>query len=583
MRIQIAKTAGFCMGVRRAVDMALDLNRQKPPLPTVTYGPLIHNPQTIDLLNSRGISQVDSIDQVHGGTVIIRAHGISPQERLALEAKGVYIVDATCPRVKRVQALIQKHSIKGDYCVIVGDEDHPEVRGLSGFAQSGGISISSLEEISKLDQIPADRKLCVVAQTTQEPEKFEKIVQHLRDQGLILHVYNTICDSTIKRQSEVKSLSQGVDMIIVVGGKRSGNTIRLAQVALEQGVRVRHVETADQVLTTDLDGIRAIGITAGASTPNWQIRTLVEKLRQIDLKTRSGIWPKLRLFADYTIMTYMWAALGGAGLTLACSALQENKVDFTAAIVTALFVFSMHLINRIQESSGALRFNTPEIAEFYSRHQKMLRAIGGFAALMSVLISYFLGWVSMIMVMSMIITGILYPLPILVSLPIFGGRWSSLKDIPGSKTPLVSIGWAMSAAIIPSFSGELWAGISSIVISFIFAAGMVFWRTALSDLIDIQGDRIGGRETIPILFGGRATERILNITLLFLSCLLILSSLEAWTSKFGYLLLMNVMIFKFFFDYYKKGHLVDRLLFEGLVDGNFVLAGVVSIIYASAL
>ena len=105
----------------------------------------------------------------------------------------------------------------------------------------------------------------------------------------------------------------------------------------------------------------------------------------------------------------------------------------------------------------------------------------------------------------------------------------------------------------------------------------------MSDLIDIQGDRIGGRETIPILFGGRATERILNITLLFLSCLLILSSLEAWTSKFGFLLLMNVMIFKFFFDYYKKGHLVDRLLFEGLVDGNFVLAGVVSIIYASAL
>ena len=188
----------------------------------------------------------------------------------------------------------------------------------------------------------------------------------------------------------------------------------------------------------------------------------------------------------------------------------------------------------------------------------------------------------MIMVMSMIITGILYPLPILVSMRIFGGRWSSLKDIPGSKTPLVSIGWAMSAAIIPSFSGELWAGISSIVVSFIFAAGMVFWRTALSDLIDIQGDRIGGRETIPILFGGRATERILNITLLFLSCLLILSSLEGWTSKFGYLLLINVMIFKFFFDFYKKGHLVDRLLFEGLVDGNFVLAGVVSIIYASA-
>ncbi len=564
MRIQIAKTAGFCMGVRRAVDMALDINRQNPPSPIVTYGPLIHNPQTTDLLRSRGISQVDSIDQIHGGTVIIRAHGISPQERESLEAKSLHIVDVTCPRVKRVQALIQKHSLKGDYCVIVGDEDHPEVRGLIGFAQAGGISISSLEEIGKLDHIPEGRQVCVVAQTTQEFDKFEEIVQYLGDKGLTLNVYNTICDSTRKRQAEVKSLSQNVDMIIVVGGKKSGNTIRLAQVARERGVCVRHVETADEILPADVDGIKSIGITAGASTPNWQIRTLVEKLRQIDLDNKSGVLAGARLFADYTIMTYIWAALGGAGLTLVCAALQEQKIIYTSAFVTALFVFSMHLINRIQESSGALRFNTPEIAEFYNRHQKALTTIGGIAALMSIGISYFLGWVPMFMVMGMIVTGILYPVPIPSVLGFLGLRWSSLKDIPGSKTPLVSIGWAMSAAIIPSFSGEISPGFMSITISFIVAAGMVFWRTALSDLIDIQGDRIGGRETIPILFGGRVTEKILNISLIFLSCILVVSSLAAWTSKLGYLLLVNLMIFKFFSILTKKGILSTEFFLKDL-------------------
>ena len=372
-------------------------------------------------------------------------------------------------------------------------------------------------------------------------------------------------------------------MIIVVGGKGSGNTIRLAQVATEQGVRVRHVETADEILPEDVEGMSIIGITAGASTPTWQIRTVVEKLIQIDFKSKSGMWSQVRQMADYTIMTYMWAAFGGAGLTLMCSALQRGKVQFTASLVSALFVFSMHLLNRIQESSGALRFNTPEIAEFYSRHQKILRATGGIAALLSVMISYSLGWFSTMVIMGMIVTGILYPVPVFDHLRIFRRKWSALKDIPGSKTPLVSIGWAMSAAILPSFSADASPQLMSIMVSFVIAAGMVFWRTALSDLIDVQGDRIGGRETIPILFGAKTTERILNASLVLLSVLLIFSSLLGWTTKLGYLMLMNIMIFKFFFDYYKQGHVVDRLLFEGFVDGNFVLAGVVSIIYSYAI
>lgn len=579
MRLRIAKTAGFCMGVRRAVDLALDLKRQNPPLPIVTYGPLIHNPQTIDLLESRGIKQQNSLEAIEVGTVVIRAHGISPQERRRLEEKKLNIVDATCPRVTRVQALINKHAQKGDFCIIVGDEDHPEVSALIGFATSGALAISGPEMIERFANIPVGMDLCVVAQTTQEPEKFEQIVKLLKDEGFKLSVYKTICDSTRKRQTEVKELAQCVDMVIVVGGKGSGNTKRLTDVATENCLRALHVETAEEISATDLSGINRLGVTAGASTPNWQIRSVIEKIKQIDLSQRPGIWPKLRDILDITIMTYVWAALGGAGLTMVCGTLQGNPVGFIPAIVTGLFVFSMHLLNRIQERSGALRFNTPEIALFYSNYEVLLSVLGSVSAIMAITLSYTMGLDSMLMLIGMIITGMLYPAPLFKWLRIPGIKWKALKDIPGSKTPLVAFGWAMAAAILPAFSVKTIFGLSALSLSFLVATLLVFWRTSLSDLIDIQGDRIGGRDTIPIIFGGRVTEKLLSILLIFLSLILIVSSMKNYTTSFGYVLLLNLLIFKFLFDFYRRGHLVDRLLFEGLIDGNFVLAGILSLIF----
>ncbi len=579
MRIRIAKTAGFCMGVRRAVDLALDLSRQNPPLPIVTYGPLIHNPQTLNLLESKGIKQQNSLEAIKVGTVVIRAHGISPQERRRLEEKKLTIVDATCPRVTRVQVLIDKHSRKGDFCIIVGDENHPEVRALIGFATNGALAISGPEMIEKFANIPLRRDLCVVAQTTQEPEKFERIVKLLKDQGFNLNVYNTICDSTRKRQTEVKELAQSVDMVVVVGGKGSGNTRRLTDAASENCLRALHVETAEEISQTDLAGINRLGVTAGASTPNWQIRSVIEKIKQIDLSQRPGIWPKLRHILDITIMTYVWAALGGAGLTMVCGTLQGNPVRFEPAIVTGLFVFSMHLLNRIHERSGALRFNTPEIAQFYTKYEALLFVLGGVSAIMAITLSYSMGLGSMLMLIGMMTTGMLYPASLFRWLKIPGTKWKALKDIPGSKTPLVALGWAMAAAILPAFSVHTNFALSPLSISFIVATLLVFWRTALSDLIDIQGDRIGGRETIPIIFGGRVTEKLLNGLLIFLSLFLIVSSMKNYSTNFGYILLLNLLTFKFLFDFYRRGYLVDRLLFEGLIDGNFILAGFFSSIF----
>jgi (E)-4-hydroxy-3-methyl-but-2-enyl pyrophosphate reductase len=579
MKIRLAKTAGFCMGVRRAVDMVLDLQRDSPPLPIVTYGPLIHNPQTLELLRSRGILEAKSLDQIDRGTVVIWAHGISPLERRTLQSKGVGIVDATCPRVARVQAVIRKHAAKGHFCVIVGDEDHPEVRGLMGFASAGSIAIPSYEENGFLDSLPRDREICVVAQTTQEIDTFDGVVDLIRGHCPKLHVYNTICDSTKSRQAEVSQMARQVDLVVVVGGKGSGNTQRLVKVAQAQGISALHVETDEDVPSQAFTGVGSVGVTAGASTPNWQIRRVTDRLREIGMTRTPSFMRRVLRISDIAIMTYCWAAVAGGSLTATCLVLQGRQVTWLPLAVTMLFVFSMHLLNRVQERTGAVRFNTPEIALFYARHRGLLTALGVFSSFAAIVLGFWMGRYAGLLLTAMLVTGRLYTVPLAAGLKLPWLKWRSLKDLPGSKTPLVALGWAASAAILPVIGSPgdlLWP---ETAVAFVFAAGMVFWRTALSDLLDIQGDRMVGRETIPILIGVKNTRKLLQTLLIFLGLLLAVSTAAGIVPAVGYWLILNTVVFGCFFIFYSKRHLVDRVSFEGITDGNFLLAGIISMVY----
>lgn len=569
------------MGVRRAVEMVLDIQRYTPPLPVVTYGPLIHNPQTLQLLESKGIRQIDLIDDIDGGTVIIRAHGISPQEKLVLEQKALRIVDATCPRVTRVQAIIRKHASRGDFCVIVGDADHPEVRGLMGFGSAGAIAIPSVHSVRLLETIPKNSGVCVVAQTTQEVETFNHVVDLMKERHATMEVYNTICDSTRKRQMEVSLLARNVDMVVVVGGKGSGNTQRLVKVADAQGVQAVHVEKDEELVPSVFDTVQTVGVTAGASTPNWQILGVIDRIKEIGMSRKSGLLASVRRFADIMVMTYLWAAFGGCGLTAACLVLQGRPVSFFPLALTMLFVFSMHLLNRIQDTSGAVRFNTPQIAAYYTKHRALLTAAAALSCVGGVILSSMMGMWACVLLVSMVITGGFYTAALVPATTLPSLKWRSLKDLPGSKTPLVAAGWGMSAAVLPVIGSESPLLFPSVAVSFIFAAGFVFWRTALSDLIDIQGDRIVGRETIPILLGVRRTSRLLLGLLVFLTLLLGLSAIFGWVTSFGFLLIVNTCIFAVFFLVYKRRPPVDRLAFEAMVDGNFVLAGVLALLFGS--
>ncbi|MBW1803872.1 MAG: 4-hydroxy-3-methylbut-2-enyl diphosphate reductase, partial [Deltaproteobacteria bacterium] len=215
------------MGVRRAVEIVLtEANRGSTPI--YTFGPLIHNKQVMDLLESKGVYSIGDISGLKEGTLVIRAHGIPPDQRKRLRASALKLIDATCPRVARVQSIIRYHSHKGLTAVIVGDRDHAEVIGLVGYGNGRAHVINHADEVSRL---PDGEKIFVVAQTTQDIHNFKSIVEAIKQRYPEALVFDTICDATHNRQDDVRSFAGHVDGVVVVGGHHSGNTQRLAQVA----------------------------------------------------------------------------------------------------------------------------------------------------------------------------------------------------------------------------------------------------------------------------------------------------------------------------------------------------------------
>ncbi|MBU4389467.1 MAG: 4-hydroxy-3-methylbut-2-enyl diphosphate reductase, partial [Proteobacteria bacterium] len=341
MKILLAKTAGFCMGVRRAVEMALDApNKHENPI--YTYGPLIHNPHVLDLLKEKGISVIDDIPDHGSGTVLIRAHGVPPQAKEKLKKAGFTIIDATCPRVIMVQTIIKKHARQGYTSIIIGDNDHPEVVGLLGCSDGKGYVI---DNINGLDSLPAFEKAIIVAQTTQNTQFFEEVKKWADKKFPHYKIFNTICDSTSKRQAEVKHLARSVGAVIVVGGHNSGNTRRLAEIAKESGKPSYHIESEDELDLKALASAQNIGLTAGASTPNWIIKRVYRTLESLFLKKERG-WRKAFFSIQRSLLlTNIYVSLGAGCLCYACTRLQGIEHYFPHVLISILYVLSMHILN----------------------------------------------------------------------------------------------------------------------------------------------------------------------------------------------------------------------------------------------
>lgn len=274
MEIVLAKHAGFCMGVRRAVETTMALvDHGRGPI--VTFGPLIHNPQVLQMLERQGVRVLTEIPQQLAGIVVIRAHGVPPEQKAQLEASGATVEDATCPRVMKVQAIIDRYRKEGCATVIIGDRDHAEVTGLMGYAGDTCQVVSTLAEAEALDLAGP---YIIVSQTTQDEAMFERISARILERFPQGRLFNTICDSTHKRQEEVREMCRAVEALIVVGGKNSANTKRLAEIAEGLGVPVFLVETAAELDQATLRRFARVGVTAGASTPTWIIEQVVDLL-----------------------------------------------------------------------------------------------------------------------------------------------------------------------------------------------------------------------------------------------------------------------------------------------------------------
>ncbi len=289
VEIVVAEHAGFCFGVKRAISIAehsSELSKQGKRI--FTIGPLIHNPQEVERLRRKGVNLLYTEDALKSGdTVIIRSHGIPPKKERQLKELGLNVVDATCPYVKAVHDAVVKLSQEGYFVVLVGEKSHPEVIGTWGYLEESGGKGTVVESFDDLKAVLGKDKVGIVAQTTQNEQFFKEVVGEIAIWAKEVKVINTICNATSERQEDVYKLAPEVDVMIIIGGKNSGNTRRLYEISRSLNPNSYHVETADDIKPEWFIGVKRVGITAGASTPDWIINSVVERIREISMEEQN--------------------------------------------------------------------------------------------------------------------------------------------------------------------------------------------------------------------------------------------------------------------------------------------------------
>lgn len=279
--ILIARSAGFCFGVKRAISIADETTRRNGKAggdggSIRSLGPIIHNPQVVSDLEGKGLRVAGSVDDIPGGKVVIRSHGITRPEHDALIGKGVTIIDATCPFVNKAQEHARALSREGYAVIVVGDPNHPEVKSIISYIEPGVPVITSLGDLRKARGI---RKAGIVAQTTQSFDNLLEFVTAALKRFPEVRVFNTICNATVLRQRESTAIAGKAELMIVLGGYNSANTRRLAEICREANPNTVHIETAREIPPERIAAVSRVGVTAGASTPQWIIEELVEMVR----------------------------------------------------------------------------------------------------------------------------------------------------------------------------------------------------------------------------------------------------------------------------------------------------------------
>lgn len=508
MPVKVAKTAGFCWGVRRAMDIVLDVaNLHEDDLYTV--GPIIHNTQVTEMLASKHVTIREDLSETPQATAIVRTHGITPQKRQALQDSGATLHDATCPFVLRIHGIIRKYVNMGWDVVIVGDRGHAEVNGLFGTSNEQAYIIEKEDEV---DLLPPLERACIVVQTTYNTQSFERLVEKLRHRAPTTEVFNTICEDTDERQTELIRMCAEVDAMVIVGGAHSANTARLAGISERQGRPTVKIETEAEVDAAWVRNYRSIGVMAGASTPTWIIRNVADTLERYQRNVRPWLPRVLDGFVRFATASYAASGLGALCLVLVSSFFLGLPISGAALALAFCLIFSLLVFIHLGEGQEAA-FDDPHRSALFRRHRNAFYALASAAGALSVILSAISSWAALGLVLLLFAFGH-------VGHPQRRGLRSLSKGVAKRVWSLiyrygfVGGAWLSAGLLIPWLmtpAADSAPSATALWLTGLLVIGIIFLLSILLDLGDMEADRIGGRPSLPILTGGLLAGRILHM------------------------------------------------------------------------
>ena len=578
MEVRLAKTAGFCMGVRRAMDKVLAI-AEKGDGEVYTYGPLIHNRQAVEMLQSKGVRNLDDCPDAAGGTALIRAHGVPRHEAESLRERGFDVVDATCPHVLASQRRIRRAAAGGRRVVIAGDKDHAEVAGLVSQAPEACVVVSTVGEARAVD---VSEPVCLIAQTTFSEGLYAEIAAALRERFPHVEVVRSICRATRDRQDEVLRLAAEVEAMVVVGGRHSANTTRLAELARGTGTPTFHVETPDELDVAALAAFSVVGLTAGASTPNWVTRAVLQALEDVGRPIPHGRWLPWRAIAAL-VRSNVYSAVAAMSLTYACSRLQGIGYPRRAFMLAAFcYVFAVTMLNRITRSEGEEQYLPPRVA-FFRRHARSLLALSLlFAAGSLAALALRDAWRAMGLLVVAYALGIAYSVRLVPKAWLATVRYARLKDVPASKDLFVSLALMFVCVLVPWLGqAPVRAVTPALLIACLFAFVLTFVRSTVVDLADMQEDHLLGRETLPIILGEERTRRLLIEMSVGLAVVLAVGAALGRTSSLGWLLLVCPAAVLVGLRVFLRRIVASDVLCALVSDGVLLLAGLLAWLWAA--
>jgi (E)-4-hydroxy-3-methyl-but-2-enyl pyrophosphate reductase len=573
MKIIVAKTAGFCMGVKRAVDLAIE-TAGKTPDGLKTIGPLIHNRQTVDMLRQRKVTELDENGAVlPPSTLLIRAHGVPPETQARYTGRGHVIIDGTCPKVKTVHKVIARYREAGYRIVIAGDEGHAEVVGLLGYAGSAGHLINTAADVAAL---PDFEKVCLVSQTTFDRTMFDRIGEAVRERykGRDVVIKKTICAATDQRQAETEALARQADAVIVVGGKNSANTKRLAAIARGSGTPTQLVETEEEIDWKAIAHCKSVGVTAGASTPNWMIKRIADYLQFMDQTQKRSVPNLVRQSFDSAANLNIFVALGAVAAYYVSCRMQGYAFSWSGGALAFLYFLSMYLWNSVTSLETTQHLGISRYT-FYRRYKPALLFLAAASIALLLAASLISGKTLFFLMLFTAAAGSVYHVTIVPGPLLRFFRYKKLKDVPTSRDLFVALAWGTVLTFMPQAIHGVFAVDLLIVACFAWIFVLAFLRSLIFDLRDIEGDRIMGRETLITIVGEKWSRKA--IYLIIWLCLAVLVAMPWLTGRHRstviFLSQVPALVYAVFFVKWNPRLKSNMpVVFNIMADGLFYLA-----------